>query len=652
MFINTESNLLGKRKMNAIRSVLERTDRIIADKDVRVVVEWSPTGRYKDCPGWTDGRTVTLNGAMLTMKDMSLAATVLCAKALNFHELCHVLYTPRNDTDMIRWILNPTSFGELHEDAQMIPNAFNVLEDQRIEMMFTAKYRPSIPYFSAIVLRWILNNANATPTVFALIYGRSYLDQKIIDRAEADFTQMANDWRHPEVVEQLKEVIDDYCTIQFPKDTLKAKILIRKFVQIMQKLQKNPAGMTMGAQDVSQIFGAANKQQQAEGAAAIVKARAEQKQKDDDDSADDDSGDDDSGHGSGQGADNDEEVDSGIDGQEGASDAGNGESDVDTGAGGASSDDEDSVSPQTGHGAGFGGEDPEGYICDEIREALDRLLEDEAFQDELAEAIGAIKSAMDSTAMVADGVFAYHTMAPVSAESQLASRKMARTLRDLRVELEETHNRRQEAGAIDTVRYLTRNAWETDFFQTYEPGAIEDTSIEAVIMVDLSGSMAGVMHMLSESLWTAKRALEEVDARVTVLGYSGTCYLLMQPDEKASPNSMKLFGHKSTTNPTDALMEAHRLLDGSDRSIKMLLSQTDGAWQGNQNKQNDIVKSLRAMDVTTVMMHLYTGGWANDIEAHGHEIVMSIDSTDDIAKVANKIVQEAMRKNIDFLQGI
>lgn len=183
-----------------------------------IPVKWV-SGNY-DAPAWTNGTEVSLNTdfyekhleQLVKTRNFSKAGTtVQIIKGLVFHELSHILWSPRGSVSgnfnlmevLLRWYNDKsteyrTRLYEVHSEARSNPPEFshiadslakstaqdawvkattmqkmyaefgaqfvtnphlvcNVLEDPRIEMRFLAKYPDATPYFTATVLHFIIN---------------------------------------------------------------------------------------------------------------------------------------------------------------------------------------------------------------------------------------------------------------------------------------------------------------------------------------------------------------------------------------------------------------------------------------------------------------------------------------------------------------
>ena len=179
------------RRRAAFCALFTKVDSIIAgrDVDVRLATDnWTHDHSGNGAPvAWTDGETIwvsrgrfdklmfpsTGSGVFSNFQSMDALRAL---KGLNYHELAHVLFTPRNGHKPIPQVKAlQKSCDPYHEDRDswkvvaqdgsegfVTPNdiwhAFNLLEDQRIETLFTAKWTASVPYFVTAITQFILND--------------------------------------------------------------------------------------------------------------------------------------------------------------------------------------------------------------------------------------------------------------------------------------------------------------------------------------------------------------------------------------------------------------------------------------------------------------------------------------------------------------
>jgi hypothetical protein len=134
------SQVEARKRLDAFRAVFEKTDRILSGKGVHVAVAHPQEALTQGAPGWTDGETIYLNGELLgqdLQKGGMTSATVLAVKGVNYHELSHVLWTPRMSDDIVKRVQQ-----KLAEDNDpMWWWSLNALEDQRIVLPLLRSHR-------------------------------------------------------------------------------------------------------------------------------------------------------------------------------------------------------------------------------------------------------------------------------------------------------------------------------------------------------------------------------------------------------------------------------------------------------------------------------------------------------------------------------
>jgi hypothetical protein len=654
--------LYRAKRQEAFRSVFEKTDRIIANEDVmvRIVADPKTMAAY---PAWTDGKTVWLNGKMLTetLGNAELKDWVRHAKALNLHELCHVLFTPRKGAEIVRWF-QEARWGYTPE-AKNLQAAWNILEDQRIEMMFVARYRPAGAYFESMIIHWFFRTPEQMDTAYMLTHGRKYLPRHLQEPLEARFTAKWGVGRTKEA----KSIIDAYNRITFPEGTAKAKTLIVRFAKLMVEMQAK------GAEDIQPMINDHNPQENAQNNIEQGNQPDKKRQKEAQDLLDDvqprepaimdtnaEEAEDGEADGPGQPPGKEDAGDAaapGDAGDDGKPEAGGGQDQVDEPSPEQQEPaDELNGGADNGKGAGLGKKVPTQQEMNDIfQDAMDDLLADDKFNGDLDRVAKAVKDIIEEADLLAEGAEPGAEIRNVPDKIARAAKSMEVELRVMRVDLEECHNPRQQHGQIDAKRFLTRQPWEIDFFRSYDPGALEETDVEAVILVDQSGSMRTRMGEVSGALWATKKALEAMDARVTVLGFADQCYVLYQPNDKVNPRTMQAFATRGGTHPTQALTQAYRMLKTSRRKIKLLITLTDGEWQGDISRQEQLVSAIGDLDVVTSLMFITGRDEKFDKHTlarhgHNHQIVTHISDAEALTRNAVQIVERAMAKNVHYEQ--
>src|SRR5690606_29089197 len=147
-----------QQRLETMARVFTRIDRTLSGMEVSCHVGDAPSM----APAWSDGKHITFNARAIG--DVTNIDDIIKLNGLNYHELSHILYTPRAHEPFTKKILNEGLFP-----------VFNILEDQRIETLFTGMYPGTRPYFVMTFMKYCLAEPNMLPEVFPLAWGRRYL---------------------------------------------------------------------------------------------------------------------------------------------------------------------------------------------------------------------------------------------------------------------------------------------------------------------------------------------------------------------------------------------------------------------------------------------------------------------------------------------
>jgi hypothetical protein len=215
-------------ELNSMCSVFTTADRILTKEgDVRVKT-YKPTaddeGQYDGVSGWSDGKTVMFNLDVVR----ALSETDLTAlNGLNYHELCHLIYTPRAGSELIQWAVK-----------NKVQRAMNYLEDMRIETLFTARFPSTRLFLESNFISYVANHdVNNNDTLFLLTRGRRYIPLAIRQRIADCFIEAHG----IKVAQEVADVVDQYRTLVFPRDFELAKPLIMRYSKIVGS-GNNPQG--------------------------------------------------------------------------------------------------------------------------------------------------------------------------------------------------------------------------------------------------------------------------------------------------------------------------------------------------------------------------------------------------------------------------
>lgn len=612
-------------RLNALCRVYEQADRVLTGDPV--IVNVVPDG---PAPAWSDGAAIYIN--LNEIEDMDLE-TLTQVNGLNYHELAHHLYSPRKGTELVKWIIENNYF-----------QAFNILEDQRIETLLTGRYPSIAPYLTATVARW-LGSSDDIGGNYVCIRGRRYLPVEIRQAFRDEFL-------FPELIPTIIDIVDEYRLLAFPKDYEKAKELIERFYREVCL----PMGMT------PDMDGGPNKCGER---GPTVKGRPEpgKAQEKDAERA--------KGIGTKESTyvpkPKTQQEDAGKPGNTQSTSSNQGDSNNEGNKPGPSTskaptsvqealdlreqnvDQPVSAQAGTGHAPSLGG------IPDNINDMLQNAIEDVlARKDVQADVrtkqrviVGGDGKHEDITKR---GKF---NSTPVPQEAIISYRKFARELQRLKDDSEPTWQRETPTGRLNVQRVI-RGCEIDASFDRWDEGD-DGCDIEAVILVDRSGSMSSQRNDQKASIacWTIKRALEHIQAPVTVYAFDDEAEVAYTRNELAHKTEYKFIYGNGGTEPYPTLLAAEQLLMASRKKNKMLFIVTDGVF--NTNKNDDLIERITRRGVLTAMTLImddrewkYYTEERNDLTKeqlrHKAEVFARISSAKDLLPFAKQVVVSAIKK--------
>ena len=597
-----EETQLRSVRLNALCRVYEQADRVLSGDPVIInVVEDGPA------PAWSDGASITFNANEI--EDMDLE-TLTQVTGLNYHELAHHLYTPRRGTTFMKWVVE----NDYMESA-------NMLEDQRIETLLIARYPSIAPYLTATIARWLSNTPEEGIGNYMLVRGRRYLPIEIRQAFRDMFAE-------PSLIPTIADIVDQYRVLAFPRDYDKAQELIKRWNdEVLRKLNlpKMPQGPN----------GCSSRDPVGKGRPEPGKAQEKDAQR--------------------------------------AGGMGKAESTSVQAKPNPTSNTNKPPQPKTaqealalreelqaeqgdkpsGMQAGEGHVESVGGIPDNVQEmledAIQTVLERKDVQQDIKTKqkviVGGDGKHEDA---LKQGRFDKTT---VPAESMVLYRKFARELERLRDECEPMWHREEASGKLNVMRAV-RGCEIDQAFDRWDEGS-DGADVEAVIMVDRSGSMASGRNDMHASVacWTIKRALEQIGAPVTVYAFDDKAELAYGRNELADRTRYKFIYGNGGTNPYSTLLAAEQLLMASRKKNKMLFMITDGAFDAQKN--DEVIERISKRGILTVMtlimddrdMQFYEDrGMEEKSWRHGAEVYGRIKTARDLLPFAKSVVMSAIKK--------
>jgi hypothetical protein len=644
-----EQQNVKRDRLLRLAQVFQRANSVIALRPIKVHIVNDENG----APAWSGANDVWFNEAKIN--DKFDTETLLSIQGLDFHELAHVRYTPRNGSEICLWVIENNYW-----------KAFNALEDQRIETLMVGRFPSTVNWLTATVAQFILNTPEAIENAYPLLRGRRYLPLEIRQLARKHYAKQEN-------IVALAEVIDEYRLLLFPDDTERAKELIARFAELIQgdnladpnghearPFQGHESSDSRPAPKREQERDRKNAEKQEK---ELDKEDTQSSSADSDDDSDDDSDSDSQSNSSSDnfadsndkggngGNDSDDELDSDDDSDSKEdSDSSSDFGDVTV----AEDSDDDSESDDSykadnlSRHAGAGGKSKTAN-SQEVTDTMEEIIQSvtEELMDNLNKlSMQVVGKPLMGTVSAESVSRADYRSVPATADLVTVQRSFARELERLKANYDPSWLTEQRSGKLNANRYMQGASVRT-LFNKWQSGRDDVTAIEAVILLDRSSSMQG--HNAKEaykSLWAIKRSLDKVQANTTVYTFDSHTHLLYSADEKAD-TTIRDSGASGTTQPEVAILNAQNILATTDKPIRILFMITDGAWGGD--KAEESVRRMKEAGVLTCQALLYPNEVSNEgLERcrHNFEIIKRIGEAKDILSLGQSLVRTAIARRL------
>ena len=655
----TEAELLKRKRVSSLAGVFSKTLSVLTTHKINVHVT---ERKDMNAPAWSSTKEVWLN--LAEIKDDFSARGISSLNGLALHECSHLRYTPRNGSTLVQLIKNDENSRELWQ-------SFNCLEDSRIEFLMTG-WLPSIKgWLTATMVDYLMSNEEAISRAFPLVYGRKYLPIELRQLASDSFIK-------PELMQEFADVIDDYNSLILSgndEHTDHALNLIKKFAELLKELppmdNPNGGGEGEGEGGCTVIVRVPNphghdsrptdgyesstnrpapkaeqirNQQQAKKDVVepTLDTTPKENTKEDSDSSSDDSAGDESEVQKPQTPQGGcpAPINSDDFGDEFGDDFGDDDSDSDS----DSEKPSDSPSKSAGNAEGTTGNNNQ--VTDILNDILSNAIENLSKEiNSIAKQLGVDSELNGGNEQTPKN--ANYNEVRVPDDLAILAKQFGVELERLRADFDPAWLTGERAGKLNAGRYLRGDDLDS-VFDEWSEGRDDVVSIEAVILLDRSGSMSGDnADNAYKSMWAIKKALERVEARTTVVAFDYGTHLLYGADDKAG-TTVRDSGASGGTNPESAILYAKRVLAESDKAIKVLFMITDGAW--DTEKGEKAVQEMKHAGVLTCQA-LITGGYKIREEQlnqyrHGFELMTSIASAKDILTLGKNLVKLSITRNL------
>jgi hypothetical protein len=599
--VGAQHLIIRNNSLDSACSIYQKADRILTNLPIQVFLNDDPAS----APAHNDGKNVTFNATQIKSLDDD---TVRSLHGLNYHELAHLLYTPRIGTALGKWVMekaNKTTkqtgrrynsdteqveeyeyevtYEDLVEQRRLL--AFNILEDCRAERLLTIKYPSVKPFLTATVSDYIADHADSLADSFILLAGRMYLDRELRALSASLYSQKHGEDR----ARAIYELTAEYRRLVFPRDYTRAQELLTTLVNLLPEGDKSP-----------DPHGCQGRPMMRNGKPQSEKAQDEINAQDTEDSVSPFP-----------------EV-----GTEG--DTNTGEIDKDH--------------------AHFN-EHSEALIK-KAQEVAERAKADKQLQRKVRDTVGAIARDNSTKSILGQSRF---TRAEPEQREVVASRLFGQELERLRIDCDPLWIQDKPTGKLNVAKAMNADINDINkLFNRWEMGN-DDYDIEACILMDRSGSMWSEMGAVCRSAWAIKRAIEKINGKVSVMTFSDTSRSLASADVKAKATEVLMVESAGGTDPDFALKESERIMGLSTAKTKLVFILTDGMFNRTADKS---IKALRDNGVFTSIVFLGTGDWIDKIKdnpaeianlQHGANDLQFIGNPNDLVKVAKGVVRHNIK---------
>lgn len=591
----TRDELMGEvtdemNRLDAIGAVYQRADRIITgDSDIAVTI-----ARTKEMtePSMTDGKDIILNGNLI---DDVTDDTIIGLNGVNYHELAHVLFSPRIGSALGQYVM-----------TNNMKRAFNVLEEGRIERLITTRYPSTTLTLEAMNHDFILrDHPSQWGNAFATTTGRMYLPlelrQVIADKFIAQYGL--------DLAQEVHAIVHEYRKLAFPTDFARAKELIAQLTNLIGKdnePEQDWAKSGHGERGLPEKGRPKSGKEQGSLQERSKDGKPEQLT------------DKPTGFGNGVG-------NRGYESEEYKGDDRN------------LTDEEQALQAQ-------------------LEKRMKEIKNDKRIARELKDTRTAILGNTDTRTKLPK---ANATEEKASEQGVAYARRFGRELERIVRDNDPAWERFLPSGKLNISRTMNPDVNAIgEAFDVWDTGN-DNTEIEATILIDNSGSMWGLMSDVCEQAWIIKRGIESIDGSVSVYSFNSDSKVIYESNEKAKPNVYRYVRNTGWTNPYRALIEAERTLKASSKPNKLFFAITDGQWSEDKDCNEVIKRMKEAGILTVVVylsndsdsLHdLMLSANSGDAQAkaylaslnHGAHIFKSVSEPKHSLALANEIIKNTL----------
>lgn len=543
----------------------------------------------------TDGKDLLLSAdwfadrivpSLLSRNAASTAGDWASFKGVAYHEVAHILWTPRFNHKPVK------DLGGIYRGRDI----WNLLEDQRIEGFFVARYKPAIPYFTRIVLNFVVDDKAGADLTWLWLHGRKYLPAEVRSAYRTSFEHALDrymlqfDVTEKVTSDDFAKIIDEYRTLVFPADGDRAVELIAEFSRLMALFRpsvsdefSDKADRFESGHSNHKVGRTVHLPEEREDRDRMLKEEAEQEKA--------------------EAAESDSPEEEGPRG-DGAEESG------------PASNAEESSEPGPGNG------DPTSYESHkELREMAEQFVEQmnsEVHEDGL-DMVRTVSRMVDnsefSTVPSVNDTYGARKV-PVEGWMRSAANRLTTEIMLVTSEGEEAWVRKNSSGRLNVLDVMESRGNHFDVFDIWEDTDEDELSFEVVILMDRSSSMEGYeQYRAAQALWVLRSAFDRLEIPTTVIGYDDHPSMMSVKGTPITRDEYIIHPVRGGTEPTAATRWASSVFKASRAKNRLMVSVTDGMWSCHPNSPlSEVMETIEEQGVQTLFLTI--GGRAEYIHRH------------------------------------
>lgn len=207
-------------RLEGLRRALELTDRVLSGQ--KATLKFNLDCAQDAEPALSYGSDILVNVGLI--RDLGSNSALVKILGLNYHEVGHVRYG-----------MNPDVLSLcLRQRHHRFLDAFQVVEEARIETLLSAKYAKMKKYFTYAVVEFFVEDKRTWGNAFLFTHGRKYLPLEI-RRTFRDIFEKAHGKK---VAKEFGDLIDEYRVLSFRKEPGRAEgaRIIDEFAKLLDRL--------------------------------------------------------------------------------------------------------------------------------------------------------------------------------------------------------------------------------------------------------------------------------------------------------------------------------------------------------------------------------------------------------------------------------